>query len=86
MTVTANDVKRNGVSLFKKLLENFSEVVISSRGKKEFVVIGYERYQKIREMELDRAYEEVMHDIEKGDYRELTAQQHIESLKKEIDV
>jgi len=68
MVVSANDVKKRGVSIFDEMFEKFSEVIINFRGKKKYVVIEYERYKAFREYELDKAYSEVMKDIENGDY------------------
>ena len=68
MTVTANDVKQRGVSLFGELLEKFDEIVVNVRGKQKYVVMDVERYKKLRALELDNAYREVMEDYERGDY------------------
>ena len=68
MIISANEVKKRGVSIFDELLDTFSEVIINFRGKKKYVVIDYERYQDFREYELEKAYKEVMADIENGDY------------------
>ena len=86
MTVTANDVKQRGVSLFGELLEKFDEVVINFRGKKKFVVMDIERYKQLRALELDDAYREIMADVEKGDYKVMTAQEHIKSLEEDLNV
>ena len=68
MTVTANDVKQRGVSLFGELLEKFDEIVVNVRGKKKYVVMDIERYKTLRALELDNAYREVMEDVKNGDY------------------
>ena len=68
MTVTANDVKQRGVSLFGELLEKFDEIVVNVRGKKKYVVMDIERYKTLRTLELDNAYREVMEDVKNGDY------------------
>jgi len=34
MGVTANEVKKRGVSLFRELFKKFDEIIISNRGKK----------------------------------------------------
>jgi PHD/YefM family antitoxin component YafN of YafNO toxin-antitoxin module len=86
MVVTANEVKKRGVSLFRELFKKFDEIIISNRGKKEFVVIDYERYKKFREYELERAYEEVMEDVKEGRYKVVSAKEHIENLKKELGI
>ena len=86
MVVTANEVKKRGVSLFRELFKKFDEIIISNRGKKEFVVIDYERYKKFRQYELERAYEEVIEDVKNGRYKVVSAKEHIENLKKELEI
>jgi PHD/YefM family antitoxin component YafN of YafNO toxin-antitoxin module len=86
MTVSANDVKQRGVSLFGELLEKFDEVVINFRGKKKYVVMDIERYKMLRALELDNAYREVMEDVKNGKYKTQTAQEHIQSLEEDLNV
>ena len=86
MTVTANEVKQRGVSLFGELLEKFDEIIIGVRGKKKYVVMDIERYKTLRALELDNAYQEVMQEVEKGAYKTQTAQEHLQSLKDDLNV
>jgi len=86
MTVSANEVKKRGVSLFGELLEKWDEVIINFRGQKKYVVMDIQRYKELRALELDKAYAEVMEDYKKGNYKVLTAQEHIKSLKEDLDV
>ena len=86
MVITANDVKKRGVSIFKELLEKFDDIVINVRGKNRYVVVDYDSYKEFREYQLDKAYKEVMQDYKNGDYKTLTPQEHIASLKKELNV
>jgi len=86
MTVSANEVKQRGVSLFGELLEKFDEVVINFRGKKKYVVMDIERYKMLRALELDNAYREVMEDVKNGNYKTQTAQEHIKSLEEDLNV
>lgn len=85
MVISANEVKKRGVSIFDEMLDKFNEVIINFRGKKKYVVIDYERYQGFREYELEKAYNEVMADIENGDYRVCSAKEHIEKLNEELN-
>ncbi len=85
MVVNANEIKRHGVSLFDKLFEKVDDIIISVRGKKKYVVIDYEEYKKYREYQLDRAYEEVMEDIDNGNYKVVSAKEHIEELKRNLN-
>jgi len=86
MTVSANEVKRRGVSLFGELLEKWDEVIINFRGQKKYVVMDIERYKELRALELDKAYAEVMEDYKKGNYKVLTAEEHIKNLEEELNV
>jgi hypothetical protein len=86
MTVSANEVKKRGVSLFGELLEKWDEIIINFRGEKKYVVMDIDRYKKLRALELDSAYQEVMEDIKNGDYKVMTAQEHLQNLKEELHV
>jgi hypothetical protein len=84
MTITANEVKKSGVSIFGKLLKSVDELVINVRGKDRFVVLDIERYKEFREYELDIAYIKAMKDIENGNYKKQTAKEHIQELMDEL--
>jgi len=86
MVVTANEVKKRGVSIFGELLKKFDEIVINVRGKNRYVVLDYESYKEFREYQLDKAYREVMEDYEKGNYRVVSPKEHLKSLREELDV
>jgi prevent-host-death family protein len=80
MTVSANDVKKKGVSLFGEILEKFDELTINVRGKDKYVVIDIERYKQLRENELDIAYIKAMQDMQNGNYKTQSADEHIKEL------
>ena len=84
MTITANDVKTNGVSMFDKLLSKVDELIINVRGKNKYVVLDIERYQAFRESELDIAHMKAMEDIRQGNYKTQTASEHIKELVSEL--
>ncbi len=84
MVINANEVKTKGVSIFATLLEKFDELIINVRGKNSFVVLDIERYKELRANELDLAYLKTMQDIEKGNYKTQSAQEHLEELKDEL--
>ncbi len=68
MVVMANEIKTKGVSFLDKLFEKASEVIINVRGKNKYVVIEIQRYNALRILELDKAYDDAMADIAKGRY------------------
>ena len=84
MTITANEVKINGVSVFDKILDKFDELIINVRGKNKYVVLDIERYQAFKESELDIAHMKAMNDIKQGNYKKQTAAEHVEELLSEI--
>jgi len=85
MVVSANEVKIKGVSLFDKLLKKYDELIITFRGKKKFVVMDIDRYNELREKELELAYKEAMEDYKNGDYH-TDINKHLEEIKKVINV
>jgi hypothetical protein len=84
MIINANEVKTKGVSIFANLLEKFDELIINVRGKNQYVVLDIERYKELRVNELDLAYLKSLQDIEKGNFKVQSAQEHIEELRNEL--
>ena len=84
MTITANEVKTRGVSIFDTLLKKFDELIINVRGKNKFVVIDIDRYNELRANELDLAYYKTTQDIKNGNYKTQTAKEHIAELVNEL--
>lgn len=84
MIINANEVKTKGVSIFANLLEKFDELIINVRGKNQYVVLDIERYKELRANELDLAYLKSLQDIEKGNFKVQSAQEHIDELRNEL--
>ena len=84
MTVTANEVKIKGVSLFDKLLKKADELFINVRGKEKFVVLDLQRYKELREKELDLAYFQTIEDLKDGRFKEQTIKEHLDELRDEL--
>lgn len=84
MILTANEVKTKGVSIFNSMLEKAQEIFINVRGKNEFVVIDVERYNKLRELELENAYQDALLDIEQKNFKILGVEEHLAELENAI--
>ena len=80
MTISANEVKKRGVSVFDEMLKKFNEIVITFRGKKKFVVMDIKRYEELRMKELELAYKEVMEDYKNGNYH-TDIEKHLKELE-----
>ena len=84
MVVAASDLKTKGVQVFDNLLRSFDEVLISVRGKKKYVVVDIDRYEHLRELELEHALKEVHTEIAAGKSRVMTAQEHLDELERAL--
>ncbi len=80
-TITANDLKRRGISSITAILEQDTEVTISVHGKNQYVVVDIEHYRYLRECELEAALLEAKKDREAGRITDKTVADHIASLK-----
>ncbi|SFV89817.1 HigA protein (antitoxin to HigB) [hydrothermal vent metagenome] len=80
MTISANDLKTKGISLLDNLLSTLDEVLISVRGKTKYVVVDMERYEYLRECELEQACREAQADIKAGRSKTMSAEEHLKEL------
>ena len=64
--IKANELRAKGVSLIRKLLADVPEVFISVRGKTRYVVMDIERFEYLRDCELDAALLEAKEDPQAG--------------------
>ncbi len=76
--ITANDLKVQGIKALSSELKENDEAIISFRGKPKYIVIDFERYDRLRELELDRDYLETMKDIENGNYKTISSDEELE--------
>ncbi len=79
--ISANDLKIKGVSAIESLLTTQPEAVISVRGKERFVVIDMDRYNYLRECELESALAQTRADLAEGRFIKGSAEDHLARLK-----
>ena len=80
MVIPANELKIKGVSIIESMLNKLDEVLISIRGKNRYVVVDIDRYNYLRECELEKALQDVRKDIADGKSRVLSAEEHFKEL------
>ncbi len=80
MVIPANELKVKGVSVIEAMLDKLDEVLISIRGKNRYVVIDLNRYNYLRECELEKALRDVREDIANGRSRVLSTEEHFKEL------
>ncbi len=82
--ITANELKKKGISLLEDKVGKDEETIITVRGKNKYVVIGMGKYNQYREYELNAAIMETREDIKKGDFIIESVDDHIKRLKKNL--
>lgn len=78
--ITANDLKTRGVSILEEQLESAEEVIVSVRGRNRFVVMNLEKYNELRELELERAVREARADYDAGRVHTESVTQHMKRV------
>lgn len=82
--VSANDLKRKGVTLLDEVLSDGEEAVITVRGKSKYVIIDMAAYNRFREYELEIALAETKKDIAEGNIEPDSVEQHIQRIRNAI--
>ena len=80
MILTANDIKTKGISIVEKLIKKYNEVFITVRGKKKFVILPIEEYEKLKEAELEKIIREAEKDYNQGRVIKESAEEHFKRL------
>jgi prevent-host-death family protein len=78
--ITANELKTKGVSILNEETADGSEIIITVRGKNKFVVLPIEKYNYLRECELETALLEAKRDIKEGKFTKESVEKHIERI------
>ena len=79
-TITANELKTKGISILNKETSEGDEVIITVRGKSKYVVLPMEKYNYLRECELEAALHETRKDIKEGKIFKESVQKHIKRI------
>ncbi len=80
MIITANDIKIKGMTLIDKLIQQYGEVFISMRGKKRFVILPLDDYERLKEAEIEKAIREAEEDYKNGRFKVETSEKHFKRL------
>ena len=78
--ITANELKTKGVSVLNEEISDGNEVIITVRGKSKFIVLPIEKYNYLRECELETALLEAKKDIKEGRYTKESVDKHIKRI------
>jgi len=78
--ITANELKTKGVSVLNEETSDGNGVIITVRGKSKFIVLPIEKYNYLRECELETALLEAKKDIKEGRYIKESVDKHIKRI------
>ena len=78
--ITANELKTKGVSIFNDESNEDSEVIITVRGISKYVVLPIDKYNFLRECELEAALIETKKDIKEGNFIRESVDKHIKRI------
>ena len=78
--ITANELKTKGVTILDAETSDGTEVIITVRGKSKYVVLPIEKYNYLRECELDTALMETRKDIKNGKFLKESVEKHIKRI------
>lgn len=79
-SITANDLKTKGISIIKEGTSDSDEVIVTVRGKNKYVILPIEKYNYLRECELETALKEAKKDIELGKFKQESVEEHIKRI------
>ncbi len=83
-TLTAHELKAQGVSSVEERLKDAEDVIISVGGEDRYVVMALETYQRLREYELVGALQEARADVAAGRYNIESVAEHVKRLADEL--
>lgn len=81
-SITANELKTRGVKILEELQSDDEEILINVRGKIKYAVLPISYFNKLREQELESAYNDSLEDIKSGRYNEESVEKHIKRITK----
>ncbi|VGO20922.1 type II toxin-antitoxin system Phd/YefM family antitoxin [Pontiella sulfatireligans] len=82
--ITANDLKKQGVSALDPILKEEQEAVITVRGERKYVVMDMAAYNHLRECELEAALMESRRDLEAGKFVSESVADHIRRIADDL--
>ena len=78
--LTANELKTKGATAIRKAMTDSTGVIITVRGKTEYVILPIKKYNHLRECELEVAVMESKNDLENDRFIEESVEDHIKRI------
>jgi len=82
--LTANELKTRGISAMDERLDAGEDVIISVRGKEKYVVMSLDKYNQLRELELEMALREARADYAAGRIVRESVDEHLRRIADDV--
>lgn len=79
--ITANELKTRGIRGVEQLIKKNGEAAITVRGKVRYMIVSPEKYDRLREAELEYAVREAKQDVKSGRIAATSIAEHLEQVK-----
>lgn len=80
-TITAQDLKTKGSQALNEKTKGQSEAFITVRGEKTYVVLTIDKYNYLRECELEAALKESEADLATGKFAVQSPEDHVKKMR-----
>lgn len=80
-TITANDLKTRGIRSVEQIMKRAGEAAITVRGKVRYMIVTPEKYDQLREAELEYAVRQAKQDIKNGKIAATGIAEHLRQVK-----
>ncbi|MGE4547906.1 MAG: type II toxin-antitoxin system prevent-host-death family antitoxin, partial [Desulfurella sp.] len=74
--ISANTIKTKGISFINKFIKNKNEIIVSVRGKRKYVILPIEEYERIRDLEIEQAIKKAEDDYNNNRYIAESTEEH----------
>jgi len=80
MTIPANELKTKGIKAVEQEIKENEEAIITVRGEHKYVIVDMNRYNYLRECELEAALIETRKDLENNNIKDESIEEHIKRV------
>jgi hypothetical protein len=82
--VTILDLRKRGIKAIEEEIEESGVATLSYRGHPKYVVLDIEEYEKLRELELMLAYQQVMEEVKRGKFEAVETPEELDLYLKQL--
>lgn len=79
--ITANELKTRGIRSVEQMIKKNGEAAITVRGKVRYMIVSPEKYDRLREAELEYAVREAKQDVKSGRISATSIAEHLAQVK-----